>query len=165
MNRNRPKTPTALLLMLICLGSGAAALSFWLVDHRQAIPASGITIAVSFIVFLASYTGAFFLYLHERDARRAMVVTTVSSKTPIQQNLEGTIYRMIPGTRYQVKQSFTDYYGNSFERNEILRFKERHFLPYEGGHTIVFKERSLYLQEERNQGIVEHFSDYIVQVS
>ena len=71
---------------------------------------------------------------------------------------------MIPGSQYQVIRSFTDYYGNSFEQREILRFKQRYFLPYEGGHTIVFEERSLYLQEEKNQEIVEHFSDYIVQI-
>ena len=121
-------------------------------------------IAISVGVFLLSYTGAFLLYLRWRDGRRGMSKMTTPSAERSAQDLEGTIYGMIPGSQYQVIQPFTDYYGNSFEQREILRFKERYFLPYEGGHTIVFEERSLYLQEEKNQGIVDHFSDYIVQI-
>jgi len=49
-------------------------------------------------------------------------------------------------------------------RGEHLRFKERHFLPYHGGHTIVFDQRPLYLQEEANASILENFSDYIARV-
>ena len=69
----------------------------------------------------------------------------------------------MPGRKYRVLQSFTDYYGNSFQRNEVLHFKERHFLPYHGGHTIVFTERSLYLQEEQNSEILARFSEYIAE--
>ncbi|MFL7869324.1 MAG: DUF3601 domain-containing protein [Anaerolineales bacterium] len=72
------------------------------------------------------------------------------------------MYGLIPGRQYQVIQPFTDFYGNAFEGGEILRFRERHFLPYDGGHTLVFDERSLYLQEEKNQDILENFSEYIV---
>lgn len=70
-------------------------------------------------------------------------------------------YGMQPGQTYKIKQTFTDYYGNTFTQGEILHFKERHFLPYDGGHTIVFEERSMYLQEERNQAILDHFSAYV----
>ena len=80
------------------------------------------------------------------------------------QDLEGTIYGMIPGSQYQVLPAFTDFYGNSFEQGAKLLFRQRYFLPYEGGHTIVFEERSLYLQEDRNQEIVDHFSEYVVQI-
>jgi len=73
-------------------------------------------------------------------------------------------YRLTPGSRYQIIQSFTDYYGNVFTQGEILRFKEQHFLPYHGGHTIVFEERSLYLQEEENADILAHFSSYVQRV-
>ena len=44
-----------------------------------------------------------------------------------------TVYEMIPGRQDQVRKSFTDYYGNTFEQGQLLRFKERHFLPYESG--------------------------------
>lgn len=79
-------------------------------------------------------------------------------------NSPETVYGLTPGCRYQVLKSFTDYYGNCFEQGEILCFKQRHFLPYDGGHTIVFEERSLYLQEEKNQEILEHFAEYFVQL-
>ncbi|MFN8441935.1 MAG: DUF3601 domain-containing protein [Caldilineaceae bacterium] len=79
-------------------------------------------------------------------------------------NAQESVYGLTPGHCYQVIQSFTDYYGNRFEQGEILRFKQRHFLPYDGGHTIVFEERSLYLQEETNQEILERFAEYFVRL-
>ena len=62
---------------------------------------------------------------------------------------------------YRVAQSFVDFYGNQFHEGESLRFKERHFLPYHGGHTIVFEERTLYLQEDANEDILSRFSAYV----
>lgn len=70
---------------------------------------------------------------------------------------EGTVYAMTPGSRYRVMKPFTDCYGGSFEQGELLTFKERHFLPYHGGHTIVFDERSLYLQEDEHREILGRF--------
>jgi len=58
------------------------------------------------------------------------------------------IYSLNSGATYVVKKQFSDYYGNAFEAGEKLTYLEKHFLPYHGGHTIVFKERNLYLQEE-----------------
>jgi len=161
MNQVHQKPPFVLLLLLICVGAGAVALAFWLADHRQVIANSGGIIAIAFGVFFLSYTGALFLYLRGRDKRGAPSKMTLPSSMSSMQELEGTIYVMIPGSQYRIIQSFTDYYGNSFEQSEVLRFKQRYFLPYEGGHTIVFEERTLYLQEEKNQEIVDHFSEYI----
>jgi len=75
--------------------------------------------------------------------------------------LKGTVYGLIQGAEYQVMQNFIDYYKNEFQQGELLRFKERHFLPYHGGHTIVFEQRPLYLQEEENAAILSNFSEYI----
>ncbi len=160
MNQVPRKTPIVILLVLICLGLGSIAFAFWLIDHRQEIANSGIALAISLAVFFLSSTGAFLLSLSRRG--KSKMSTPLTALSP--QTLEGTIYGMIPGSQYQVIRSFTDYYGNSFEQGEILRFWQRYFLPYEGGHTIVFEERSLYLQEEKNQEIVDHFSEYIVQI-
>jgi hypothetical protein len=77
---------------------------------------------------------------------------------------EGTVYGLTPGRQYQVVKSFTDHYGNAFEAGERLRFKQRHFLPYHGGHTILFEERALYLQEDQNRDILDHFSEYILLI-
>jgi hypothetical protein len=79
-------------------------------------------------------------------------------------NPDGTVYGMIPGREYQVMKSFTDHYGNTFEKGERLRFKQRHFLPYHGGHTIVFEGRTLHMQEEQNSEILDHFLEYIVLI-
>ena len=78
--------------------------------------------------------------------------------------LEGTVYALVPGGEYRVIQSFSDYYANQFQLGELLRFKERHFLPYHGGHTIVFDQKSLYLQDSENQELLANFSDYIERI-
>lgn len=93
----------------------------------------------------------------------ALARQTASSELP-RPELAGTVYGMIPGSQYRVKKAFTDCCGNSFAAGELLRFRQRHFRPYHGGHTIVFEERALYLQEDQNRDMLENFSDYIVQI-
>ena len=80
------------------------------------------------------------------------------------EELAGTIYGLIPGAAYRVVQSFTDCYGNEFQSGEVLHFRERHFLPYHGGHTIVFEGKPLYLQESENEELIANFSDYIERI-
>ena len=97
------------------------------------------------------------LYLRWKERR-----TLVTGVTPMdREELKGTVYGLVQGAEYQVMQTFTDYYNNQFQRGELLRFKERHFLPYHGGHTIIFEQRPLYLQEEENAAILSNFSEYI----
>jgi len=162
MNQSNRQVPCASILFLLLIGAGAAAIAFWLVDHRQALPNSGIIIAVSPGVFFVSFTWAFMRYLHWRDKGRAATITTAPSQPD--PDLEGTVYGMMPEREYQVMRSFKDHYGNSFEQGEILRFKQRHFLPYHGGHTIVFDGRPLYLQEDQNREILDNFSEYIALI-
>lgn len=71
------------------------------------------------------------------------------------------IYTLEEGTTYVVNRMFTDFYGNVFSPGEMLTYAERHFLPYHGGHTIVFKERNIYLQEDVNQDIINCFAEYL----
>jgi hypothetical protein len=155
------KTPVAPIVLLILLGTASFSFAFWLVDHRQAIPYSGNIMAALMLVFFVTYTSALILYLGWRDKKRAAIVSTPEHFHP---KLEGTVYGLEPGCAYRVMKSFTDYYGNSFQRGELLHFKERHFLPYDGGHTIMFVERALYLQEDQNREILENFSEYITSV-
>jgi hypothetical protein len=159
MNQSDQRLPCLSILLLLLIGAGASAVAFWLVDHRQVVPNAGVVIAGLVGVFFVSYTWALFQYLRWRDKRRAAVRVSV----PFQANpdLAGTVYGMIPERQYQVMKSFTDHYGNAFEKGERLRFKQRHFLPYHGGHTIVFEGRALYLQEDQNREILDHFSEYI----
>jgi hypothetical protein len=71
------------------------------------------------------------------------------------------IYSLGKGDTYIVRRGLTDFYGNIFTPGEVLTYVERHFLPYHGGHTIVFKERNLYLQEEANKDIIDAFAEYL----
>lgn len=115
---------------------------------------------VAISIFVLSFFVLLWLYLQWQDRRRAAHPSTPAATRP-QQNLEGTVYGLVPGGQYQIIQSFTDYYGNSFKQGDILRFKERHFLPYHGGHTIIFDKQPLYLQEDVNANILDNFSAYI----
>ena len=71
------------------------------------------------------------------------------------------IYTLEEGATYVVTKAFTDYYGNAFSPGQTLTYAEKHFLPYHGGHTIVFKERNIYLQEEENKDILGSFAEYL----
>jgi hypothetical protein len=73
------------------------------------------------------------------------------------------IYNLEKNSAYIVSKGFTDFYGNVFAPGERLTYVERHFLPYHGGHTFVFKERNLYLQEEANKNIIDSFGDYLAR--
>jgi hypothetical protein len=164
MDRSRQKASCALLLLFILVGTATLLLAFWLINRPQGMSGSGITIALSLGISFVSYTWALLLYLQGRDGIRAAIVRKSPQTAHSRPDLEGTLYGLVPGYPYQVMKSFTDYYGNSFDQGEILRFKERHFLPYDGGHTIVFVERSLYLQEDKNREILDKFSEYIAQL-
>ena len=64
-------------------------------------------------------------------------------------------------SQYRVLQDFVDFYQNQFRQGELLTFVESHFLPYHGGYTVVFQERTLYLHEEVNSGILGSLGDYL----
>lgn len=82
---------------------------------------------------------------------------------PDRQDFMVDIYTLEKDSAYIVCKGFTDFYGNVFAAGEILTYVERHFLPYHGGHTFVFKERNLYLQEEANKDIIDSFADYLTR--
>lgn len=164
MNPSHRQTPWPVISFLLLIGAVATVFEFWLIDNRQAIPNSGAVMAMLFGVFFISYTWALLKYLRWRDTERSMVVSIASSTAQSRPELEGTVYGMVPGREYRVMKAFEDCYGNSFERGEELRFERRHFLPYDGGHTIVFDKRLLYLQESRNKEILDNFSDYVEEL-
>ena len=65
------------------------------------------------------------------------------------------------GSQYQIQRDFYDFYHTPFMEGEILTFVELHFLPYHGGYTVVFQEKSLYLQEEDNSNILGSLKEYL----
>ena len=78
-----------------------------------------------------------------------------------------SVYRLQPGKRYVIVQRFTDHYQSVFEPGMRLTFLERHFLPYEGGHTLQFEEATVYLSENvPDEGaILSAFGRYFEEAS
>ena len=163
-NRTGSKRLLITLLLLVSIGTGAFALGYWCISYPQAIPISGVIASVSIGISAILYIWAFLLLLKWRDKNAARTNVTQPPASS-QQNLEGTIYGLTTECQYRVVRSFMDYYGNSFNQGDVLRFRERHFLPYHGGHTVIFEERALYLQEKVNAEILDNFSDYIIKVT
>jgi hypothetical protein len=73
----------------------------------------------------------------------------------------GSIYDLRKGVRYLVTRSFVDHYGGKFEAGECLTFLSHDYLPYHGGHTVKFIEKTLYLQDEADGEIVQRIWDYL----
>jgi len=59
-----------------------------------------------------------------------------------------SIYWLRLDAVYEVSTAFTDHYGTAFATGTRLTFRERHYLPYHGGHTLIFREASVYLQDD-----------------
>jgi hypothetical protein len=158
----QPVNRSSIIILLAIFGIGAFIPAFWAVGLPVYV------IAIMMGVGLISWGSAFFLYLRQRDhAREAaeLLARRHDGDAPIYADLttqELSIYTLQPGDCYVIKQSFVDCFGNRFEQGQRLTFRKRHFLPYHGGHTIVFAERSLYLQEDQNRSIIDEFSRYIV---
>lgn len=72
-----------------------------------------------------------------------------------------TLYDLVRDAEYIVREPFTDYHGQQFLPGELLRFRERHFLPYHGGHTLVFEPRAIYLQEDDQSDILAGLPRYL----
>lgn len=154
--------------VLALIGLCAAVAALWLEGHRSAVPHWGYVTAALLSCFFVTLTWALFLLLGARDRRNA-TLPPPQSTSPVKHPpsfaapmIELTIYILQPGHCYEVKQTFQDYYGNTFTAGERLTFQQRHFLPYDGGHTVMFVEKTLYLQEEVNRAILDGFSDYLV---
>ena len=152
-----------LLFLLLVIGAAAAAGAFSLVDHHPPLPNSGILTVILMAVFFAcaGWILVALLRARERSLGRTAAASARTSPVPAARNLEGTVYGLVPGRVYRIAQSFSDCYSNRFEQGELLRFQQRHFLPYHGGHTLVFEERSIYLQEDQNRPILDNFAQYV----
>lgn len=72
------------------------------------------------------------------------------------------IYSLVPGEKYRVTRDFTDHRNNLVKQGEILAYVERNFSPYHGGHTLVFVDRSIFLQEDENQDLIDRFGEYLL---
>ena len=75
------------------------------------------------------------------------------------------IHHLKAAGRYRVCRTFVDFYNNPFLEGEVLTFVAYQFLPYHGGYTVVFREKTLYLQEEINAEILDSLDTYLREIT
>ena len=72
-----------------------------------------------------------------------------------------TIHTLEEGVVYVVTKPFTDYHQGGFTPGAKLTYVGRHYLPYHGGHTLFFKERNIYFQEDEDAALLDSFHEYL----
>jgi len=70
-----------------------------------------------------------------------------------------TLYDLRVDAVYEVLKNFADHYGTPFTAGTRLTFTVRNFLPYEDGHTVSFRECTIYIQSDDE--LYARFSEYI----
>ncbi|MCG2613463.1 DUF3601 domain-containing protein [Terrimonas sp. NA20] len=82
--------------------------------------------------------------------------------------------KLIPGQKYRIVKSFTDYDNHVHPPGEAWTFLYTNFLPYEDGLTVHLhlyddpREVVLFRLQwraEAQAAIIEHFNDYVVPVN
>jgi hypothetical protein len=119
---------------------------------------------VMFCVVMAGFLGVIFAasafanWLHNTAGRMPPGQMLRKLELPLS---NGTVYALKKGRRYVVKKSFVDHHGQRFEIGDGLTFVKKDYLPYHGGHTIFFEERTIYLQDEEQAEILQGLWDYL----
>jgi hypothetical protein len=72
-----------------------------------------------------------------------------------------SIHTLRPGVVYVVVKPFQDYHGDRFEPGARLTFVGRSFMPYHGGHTLTFRERTMWLQETDDRDLIDAFDQHL----
>lgn len=75
--------------------------------------------------------------------------------------LKAGVHGLVAGASYRVLREIRDHYGNVFPVGMELLFVRRHFLPYHGGHTVVFQPQAMYLQEEEHADVLARLEAYL----
>ena len=71
------------------------------------------------------------------------------------------IHSLEEGVVYAVARPFTDYHQNNFAPGDKLTYVGRAYLPYDGGHTLFFKEQNVYLHENEDAALIDSFHEYL----
>lgn len=72
-----------------------------------------------------------------------------------------SVYGLEPGVVYIVTKPIVDYHNGKFEIGDLLTFQGHSFLPYHGGHTVFFREKNMYLQEDDQSEILAGLGEYL----
>ena len=75
--------------------------------------------------------------------------------------LKAGVYGLHPGVTYRVVREIKDHYGEVFPVGTELTFVRRNYLPYHGGHTVVFRPQPIYLQDETNADVLNALDAYL----
>jgi len=67
------------------------------------------------------------------------------------------IWNLTPGAAVRIVKKFRDCTGNEFSEGRILHFTHRNYLPYHSGHTVYFREVTMYLcDDDETSAIVQN---------
>jgi len=67
------------------------------------------------------------------------------------------IWNLQEGAIIRVVKTFLDCAGNKFTEGRILHFTGRDYLPYHSGHTVFFREATIYLcDDDETSAIVQN---------
>ena len=70
------------------------------------------------------------------------------------------VWNLQPGAVIRIVKTFRDGAGNEFAEGTILHFTHRNYLPYHSGHTVFFREATMYLSDDdETRAIVENERD------
>lgn len=81
--------------------------------------------------------------------------------SPLGGNYMLSIHTLEEGVVYTVTKPFTDYHQNNFTPGDKLTYAGRDYLPYDGGHTLFFKERLIYPQENEDAALIDSLHEYL----
>jgi hypothetical protein len=75
------------------------------------------------------------------------------------------IWNLRPGTAVRVVKAFRDGGGHDFAEGAVLHFEKRDYLPYHSGHTVYFREVTMYLCDlDETSDIVENRGNEFYQI-
>ena len=76
-----------------------------------------------------------------------------------------TIWDLSAGKAIRIVKTFRDVTGTEYAEGTVLHFKSRDYLPYHDGHTVYFKEATMYLCDADDTGaIVQNVGDQYYQM-
>lgn len=71
------------------------------------------------------------------------------------------IWDFFPGLAVRIAQSFRDFDGDDVQAGELLHVVNHDYFPYDGGHTLTFKEKVIRLAEiaPENEPVMENWGN------
>jgi hypothetical protein len=144
--------------LLATLGVGVVGIAFLLEEHPTALAHGGPLSAALLGGGLVLLVAAVFDLVLGRSKPVTRVVVEPRPAGPL------TLHGLRIGRTYRMRRAVDDFYANHFAPDELLTFRELHVSPPDGGYTLVFAERGMFLQEERNRDVIDAFAEYLEPV-